>query len=233
LRRHPVGVHLVGQPPLLEKEESMGSMNNDKSRWFFLLGWVGLNALSAILAGFAAILLIELIQSVIGDTLQVAGQTHITEDFLLFYVFLPSIGLFTGFLQYLLLRRYLAHMRGWIAATFLGWLMPFAVGFLFNAILPRGLDPALWWEVPGLALVGMAIVLPQWWLLRSRIPHAAGWILAAGIGWAMIGLLNHLSTEPWAVLSAVAFLPAIATGVVCWFLMPFPETTIAAGSSAG
>ena len=197
----------------------MGIVNYEKSRWFFSLGWVVLNAISAVVAGCVALALLELIVRLIGDTIQVAGQTHITEDFLLFYVFCPIIGLFTGILQYALLRRYLPHMAWWIAATLFGWLTPFIASFIFTAILPHGLDPATAWEVPGVALLGMMIALPQWWMLRKRVQHAAWWIPANGIGWGMVGLLNHLHTEPFAVLSAVALMPAIATGIVCLLLI--------------
>ena len=205
--------------------------NYEKSHWFFYLEWVVLNAISAVVAGFVALAFLSLIVGVIGDTIQIAGQTHITEDFLLFYVFCPIIGLFIGILQYSLLRRYLPHMPWWIAATLLGWLMPLIVGFIFSAILPHGLDPATAWEVLGVALLGMTIALPQWWMLRKRVHNAAWWILANGIGWGMVGLLNHLSTEPLAILSAVALIPAIATGFVCLLLITFPKTEIETRSS--
>ena len=204
--------------------------NYDKSRWFFYLEWVVLNAITVVAAGYAALALLSLITGVFGDTIQVAGQTHITEDFLLFYVFCPMIGLLTGILQYALLRRYLQHMAWWIAATLLGWLLPFGVGFVFTALIPRGPNPAIPWEVPGLMLIGMTIALPQWWMLRKRVHHAAWWILANGIGLGMVGVLNHLSTEPFAVLSAVVLMPAIATGIVCWRLVTLPKTEIGSGS---
>ena len=203
----------------------------EKSRWFFFLEWVVLNAIAALVAVYVTLALLTLIVRGIGDTLQVAGQTHITEDFLLFYVFCPMLGLFTGILQYALLRRYLPRMAWWIAATLLGWLLPFIVGFVFTALLPHGLDPATAWEVLGVALIGMVIALPQWWLLRRRVPHAAWWILASGIGWAVVGLLDHLRSGPFAVLSALALCPAIATGIVCWLLITLPKTEIGTGSS--
>ena len=205
--------------------------NYKKSHWFFYLEWVVLNAITTVVAGYVAWALLSLIVRAIGDTIQVAGQTHITEDFLLLYLFCPTIGLFTGILQYTLLRRYLPHIAWWIAATFLGWLMPFIVGFIFTAFIPHGLDPASSWEVIGVTLMGMTIALPQWWILRKRVNHATWWILANGIAWAMVGLLNHLRSEPFTVLSAVALIPAIATGIVCWLLITLPKTEIETRSS--
>lgn len=205
--------------------------NYEKSRWLFYLEWVVLNAITAVVAGYVALVLLSLIVGVIGDTIQVAGQTRITEDFLLFYVFCPIIGLFTGTLQYALLRRYLHHMAWWIAATLLGWLLPFTVGFVFTAIIPHGLDPATAWVVLGFALIGMTIALPQWWMLVKRVHHAIWWILANGIGWGMVGLLNHLPSSSFGILLAVALIPAIATGIVCWLLITLPKAEIETRSS--
>jgi hypothetical protein len=205
--------------------------NYEKSDWFFYLEWIVLNAITAVVAGYVALALLSLIVGEVGDTIQIAGQTYITQDILLFYVFCPLIGLFTGILQYALLRPYLPHIAWWIAATFLGWLMPFIVGFVFTTLIPRGLDPVTSWEVFGVTLMGMAIALPQWWILRKRVHHAAWWILANGIGWSMIGLLNHLRTEPFAVLWAVVVIPAIATGIACWFIIKMPKTEIETRSS--
>jgi hypothetical protein len=200
--------------------------NFEKLHWFFYLEWVVLNAICTVVAGYIAWALLSLIVGVIGDTIQVAGQTHITEDYLLFCVLFPLIGLITGILQYALLHRYLPYIAWWIAATFLGWLMPFIVGFVFTAIIPRGLDPAISWEVLGVTLMGVAIALPQWWILRKRVHHAAWWIFANGIGWSFVGLLNRLHSEPFTVISAVALIPAIATGIACWFLITMPKTEI-------
>jgi hypothetical protein len=205
--------------------------NNKKSRWLFYLKWVVLNDITNVVAGYVAFALLLLIAGVIGDTMQVAGQTRITEDFLWFYVLCPILGLFTGILQYVLLRRYLPHMAWWIAATLFGWLLLFIVSFIFTAIIPHGLDPATPWEVLGVTLMGMTIALPQWWMLRKRVHHAAWWILANGIGWAVVGLLNHLHSEPFIVISAIALIPAIATGVACWWLITQPKTGNEASSS--
>jgi hypothetical protein len=120
----------------------------------------------------------------------------------------------------------LPHMVWWVAATLLGWLLPFLVGFVFNAIIPNGLDPATAWQVLGVAIIGMTIALPQWWMLRKRVHHAAWWILANGIGWGMVGLLNHLSIAPFILFSAVALVPAIATGIVCWLLIMLPKNEL-------
>ena len=86
---------------------------NEKPRWFFYVGWVALNAIAVIMAWYITFAIMDL----------VTGE----DDSLIFILLFPIIGLLTGILQYILLRRYLPHMGWWIAATFLGWLMPFVI----------------------------------------------------------------------------------------------------------
>lgn len=191
--------------------------NNGKPSWFFYLGWVALNVIAVIIAWYIAWALMSQITKMIGDTIQVSGRSHITEDFLLVYVLFPFIGLLTGIFQYSLLRRYLPHMVWWIAATFLGWLMPFVTGFFIIAILSQKNDTFS--IMLGMLLIGATIALPQWWMLRQRVHHASWWLLAYGLGWCLVGLLNLVTAEPVPVLLTIALIPAITTGIACWLLL--------------
>lgn len=195
---------------------TMGAINKVPQR-FFYLEWIVLNAMTVVMAWYIAWALISLIESVIGGTIQVGGQSRITEDFLFMYVLFPSIGLLTGIIQFVLLRRYLPRMTGWIAATFLGWLMPFAIGFIITRLFTPGNSTV--WIVLGMSLLGAMIALPQWWILRKRVRHASRWVLSFGLGWGMVGLLNLVTSEPFPVLLGIAVVPAIATSVACWILL--------------
>jgi len=191
--------------------------NNEKPRWFFYLGWVVLNVIAVIIAWYIAWALLSQITKIVGDTIHVGGQSHITEDFLLVYVLFPIIGLLTGIFQYTLLRRYLSHMVWWVAATFLGWLMPFATGYLIIAAFAQKKDTFS--IMLGMLLIGATIALPQWWMLRQRVRHASWWLLAYGLGWCLVGLLNLVTAEPIPVLLTIALMPAITTSVACWLLL--------------
>lgn len=192
-------------------------VNNENPRWFFYLGWIMLNFIAVVLAWYTAWSLISQITKIIGGTIQVNGQSRITEDFLFFYVLFPIIGLVTGIFQYTLLHRYLPHMAWWIAATFLGWLMPFVTGSFIIAILSQKNDTFS--IMIGMFLIGATIVVPQWWMLRQRVRYASWWVLANGFGWSMTGLLNLVTSEPFPVLLAIALIPAIATGIACWLFL--------------
>jgi hypothetical protein len=191
--------------------------NNEKPRWFFYLGWVALNVIAVITSWYIAWALLSQITKIVGGKIQVGGQSHITEDFLLVYVLFPIIGLLTGIFQYILLRRYLPHMAWWIAATFLGWLMPFVTGFFIIAVLAQKNDTFS--VMLGMLLIGATMALPQWWMLRHRVRHASWWLLAYGLGWCLVGLLNLVTAEPIPVLLTIALMPAITTGIACWLLL--------------
>jgi len=108
-------------------------------------------------------------------------------------------------------------MTGWIAATFLGWLMPFITGFLVLTVLARRNDTYA--IMLGMLLIGATVAVPQWWLLRQRVRYASWWILACGLGWGLVGLLNLVTNDPFPVIVAIALMPAIATGIACWLLL--------------
>ncbi|MCJ7569149.1 MAG: hypothetical protein MUO58_16645 [Anaerolineales bacterium] len=194
----------------------MSAINKKPGR-FFYLEWIFLNAITVVMAWYVAWTLISLVVNVFGDTIQVGGQSRITEDFLFMYVLFPIIGLLTGTIQFILLGRYLPRMAGWIAATFLGWLMPFVIGFIITRLFVPGNSTV--WIVLGMLVLGTTIALPQWWMLRKRVLHAWWWVLVFGLGWGMVGLLNLVTSEPFPVLLGIAVVPAIATSIACWLLL--------------
>ena len=149
-----------------------------------------------------------------------AGQSRITEDYLLGYTLYPLFGLLTGLLQYLLLRRHFPKMGWWIVATFLGWLLPFVVLGLVSAILPASLDlRSTWAMVLSVVLIGGSMGLLQWLVLRPRVRHAAWWILASILGWGLVRLVTGESISNTVDALAVVLLPPIVTAVALWLLL--------------
>ena len=192
------------------RKETMMIIANEKPGWFFYFGWVALNASAVIMAWYITFAIMDL----------VTGE----DDSLIFILLFPIIGLLTGILQYILLRRYLPHMVWWIGATFLGWLMPFVIGFIVTRLFVPGNSTV--WIVLGMLVLGMAIALPQWWLLRKRVLHAGWWVLVFGLGWGMVGLYDLLTlSDLFPVVLGFAIVPAIATSIACWLLLDlFPNS---------
>jgi hypothetical protein len=55
---------------------------NSRPRWFFYLGWIVLTVVSIPIAWVITFAIMSQIIKVVGGTIQVGGQRHITEDFL-------------------------------------------------------------------------------------------------------------------------------------------------------
>ncbi len=179
------------------------------SEWLFYAGWIILGAISLPIAFGVSGIIISLVEMGIGDTIQVEGRTQITEDFLFDYIFWPIVGLVTGFLQYLLLRRYFQQISMWIVATTFGWFLAIFGGMFLSR-----------WSVIGtMILVGGIIGLAQWLVLRRHVERAIWWIPANLLGWGLVGLI--IGGPLTGLLGLIIFgtMPAIATSVVLWLLL--------------
>jgi len=197
----------------------MMQTDNRKPTWLFYPGWVALSAISIPIAWSITWAIVSRIVQVVGGTIQVAGQSHITEDFIGGYVLLPMLGLIIGVLQYLLLRRYLPRMVWWIPATVLGWALPFLLGLAFVGWLPAlAIDP-VWSGVLGFALIGASIGVCQWLVLRRRIHRATLWVLASILGWGMSGLVSGETISSQLDVIALALLPPTAVSLAWWLLL--------------
>jgi hypothetical protein len=186
------------------RKETMMIIANKKPGWFFYFGWVALNASAVIMAWYITFAIMD----------RVVGE----DDSLILILLFPIIGLLTGILQYILLRRYLPHMGWWIAATFLGWLMPFVWFFIFSRVIIPGSSTVR--IVLGMIVLGTTVALPQWWLLRKRVQHAWWWVLVFGLAWGMVGLYDLFTlSDLFPVLLGFAVVLAIATSIACWLLL--------------
>ena len=183
--------------------------------WFFYSAWVTLHIISVLLALAVYFVFITPIKSIAGEYILIAGQSHITEDFLLPYIFYPTLALANGLWQYSLLRRYLSGIDWWIGVTALGWLVAlFGTQFLFRVNVATNLDVnSFQFELVKILLTGGAIGLAQWVVLRQRVPHAAWWILANIIGWGISAVFSG-----WLDLWVLAA-PALATAIAWLFLL--------------
>ena len=195
--------------------------NNRKPNWFFYPAWVAVVSISIPITFAIYWVLISLVKESVGSTIQVGGQPHITEDFLLPYILWPALGLVTGFLQYLLLRRHLPRIGWWIAGTTLGWLLGLIADRVLYRTLYGTLDvSAIWFETLMTALAGGAMGLAQWLVLRQRVRHAAWWILANVLSWGVVGWgAATLSNQMVIPAVGIVLVPGIATSIALWLLL--------------
>jgi hypothetical protein len=195
-----------------------------KPEWFFYPAWVVASALPVPIAWFIGWAIISQVERVAGGTIEVAGRTRITEDFLFGYVFVPLLGLLTGFLQYLLLRRYLPRIGWWIAATALGWPLGIAGVYLVYAALPAALEASSTWPLAlVLVSVGGATGLAQWLVLRRRVRRAGWWILASALGCGLVRLAAGEAFTSLLEQLMVGVVPGIVTAMALWWLLGWQE----------
>jgi hypothetical protein len=203
----------------------MITADSRKPKWFFYPGWVVLSTLSILIAWLISGVIISQIERVVGGTIEVAGRTRITEDFLFDYVFFPTLVLLTGLLQYLLLRHYLPRIGRWIAATALGCLLGIAVVYLGYAIWPVALNANSVWSS---MLIGAVTGLAQWLVLRRWVPRAGWWVLASVLGWGLVRLIAGEVFTSLLELLIIGAVPAAVTGLALWWLLThLPQHEIA------
>jgi hypothetical protein len=191
--------------------------NLKKPQWSFYLGWIVLTSLGVPIAYFLSIIILKIITNIVGDYVFVNGVRHIAEDYLALYVLVPSMSLLTGVLQYVLLRQYLTRMGWWVLVTVAGWFL----GVLLIA-LPSwlGWTDALLSNLDLILLVmGLAIGITQWSLLRRQLARAGWWIVANVVGWGLLGLITTGNSLDQYGLFTLGFLPACTTAAMLALLM--------------
>jgi hypothetical protein len=191
--------------------------NLKKPERSFYLGWIVLTSLGIPIAYFLSIIILKIITNIVGDYVFVNGVRHIAEDYLAMYVLVPSMSLSTGVLQYVLLRQYLTRMGWWVFVTVAGWFL----GVLLIA-LPGwlGWTDALLSNLDLILLVmGLAIGITQWSLLRHQLARAGWWIVANVVGWGLLGLITTGNSLDQYGLFTLGFLPACATAATLALLM--------------
>ncbi|MGA7934194.1 MAG: hypothetical protein WCA35_11655 [Kovacikia sp.] len=134
-------------------------------------------------------------------------------------------GMVLGFTQWLVLRRYIKHIRWWIVATgisgIVAWLIGLKVIVMLTLIffdktvlhtLPFDLLKAVFFLG---AWVGAVFGLAQWFVLKTHVRKGIVWILANALAWGLgllIVVIGATLTKP-GEFSMATVLIGIVTGV--------------------
>ena len=193
----------------------MVNIEKKKAGLEFYAVWVLFSIVSGVAAFIAYMLIAKTYNAFAGDWIVVDGVSHITEDYLLQYILWPIFGLFYGYLQYTLLRRYFPRIGWWVLVT----TMSLSLTFL-EMELGRFIASALGFDdysvgsvVIQLMLVGGFLGAAQWLVLRRHIPNAVWWIPASMVGWGLVGI-----TETLGVFTVIVY-PAVVTGIALYLLL--------------
>lgn len=185
--------------------------------WLFLLLWVVVSALGFLFIGVMfhypgdiprgdfvvfdlPIALLELFAVIFNPGAALFG-----------FLLATLTGLLVGWLQWLVLRRYLAGAAWWIAAVALG----IGVNHAFFDGAPLADFAPLFVVISGLVLG-----LVQWLVLRNRVSQAAWWIPVSLVGWYLAWLLGTLALNTTGPLY-LAWIPVIGDDPHAVFSLPF------------
>jgi hypothetical protein len=184
----------------------------------FLLWWVLANivALPALLVPYNLGMFLTMGVAIAADGASVGSVVYII-GFVILLLCGALIGGWFGFLQWLVLRKYISQASKWIAASSIGlaigtplsWL---AYGLLFISPIVNRPDGIYFsfgyaYVIFGIVL-GLAIGISQWFILRRETPQAGWWMLVLpicftlGISlanfyrlWRTFAILNHQFTQ--------------------------------------
>jgi hypothetical protein len=170
----------------------------------------------ASLVGWAAGIALGALLTVVGSRL-----LGLNEDRAGGYIVLLSVGLVCGATQSWVLRSYLPDAWRWIPATLAGCLLALVVSAAVSAARIAVTDPLLSGVIFG--VIGAAIGVPQWLLLRQHLRGTGLWALATAAGfliflWLVANPANSLREiiGKGALLGALTAVPpgAVLTWVV-------------------
>jgi len=197
----------------------MISIENKKPDAQFYATWVLFSIVSGVVAFIVYVLIAKTYNAFAGDWIVVDGVRHIAEDYLLQYILWPIFGLFYGYLQYILLRKYFSGMGWWVPATVISLSFTFLEMKLGQSIASAlGIDPySVLAVVIQLMLVGGFLGAAQWLVLRSHIPNAVWWIPASMVGWGLVGISGNLG-----VFTTLVY-PAVITELALYLLLKPPQ----------
>ncbi len=108
-------------------------------------------------------------------------------------LFLSSQGVMTGLAQWLVVIRWHIRQAGWwILATAIGWPIGVFAGTAIGSRVSVANEQAgiLVW-----AVLGAALGLTQWLVLRNKVEHAERWIFASTALWGISGFIGIKVTE--------------------------------------
>jgi hypothetical protein len=161
-------------------------------------------------------------------TLAADKYTGLNTDRFLAFAVLISLGLTIGIAQWRIMIRYLAKPIRWVTATLIGHLLGLII--IVSSNLARLGGAGVWDDALLLGLLGAAIGIPQWWILRPHYRQAGLWVLATAVGflclvWTIINPSHSLSefVIRGAVIGAVA---AVVPGVALVWLVRQPLATL-------
>lgn len=178
------------------------SLHIETSQWVWGLRWLLVSTVAGVVA---SVVTMDLTLTKIGNlflNLNLRGA---------------AIGAIFGILQWLVLRKLIYGASWWILASTLGWILGEAIAQLWT-IAVTGIMGV---EVRAI-VVGAAVGLVQWFVLRRFVYGAGWWILASTIGWTVAETIALLLMIGWATIIggfAIDIIVGAVVGAVTGFAL--------------
>lgn len=129
--------------------------------------------------------------------------------------FTTGLGIFTAWVQWLLLRRYLPGARRWFAATALGLGLGGIIAAVFRVADVFAMEARFARYALVFLAIGLLLGLLQWLFLRRSLRHAA-WLVPVNL-LAAASLLPIRMPIDWTL--SLVLLPGIISGAGIWILL--------------
>lgn len=129
--------------------------------------------------------------------------------------------------QWLVLRRPLPHLKwqSWVVATMVGAFVAWSLGMIPSTMMtlgagtsaepPSEMSDLVMYSLAALMglVLGPILGLPQWWVLRRHVRHAAWWIPANALAWAlgMVVIFIGVGLVPVGGITATVVLIVLGT----------------------
>jgi hypothetical protein len=166
----------------------------------------------------------------VGITLAARLIPWVNEDRFLPYAVLLSLGLTVGVSQWSVMKSYFYKAARWIPATFSGFALTLLV--FAGANLIKFQTSGLWDDAILLSLIGIAIGIPQWWMLRKDHHGASLWILASAAGFlSFLWLIAQPTNFPAEFIIRTALTGTVAAAIPGMVLIWLVRQGLNAGPS--
>ena len=144
---------------------------------------------------FSATHVLHWLQWVVATTIGMAGAwtataivlstlrpiANIDEDWLFGIVAALALGVFTGTLQWWILRTRIPQAWWWIVASISGYMTALALVSISNSVHLMSFEGP-WNDIASLGFLGLVIGVPQYLVLRQRFRKAGWWVLGSALG---------------------------------------------------
>jgi len=184
--------------------------------WKFWLWWIVASIGSAIVFLIVMVPLSLLFAQIVPDP---SAAPPLALSVALTAISSGVMGALFGLAQWLVLRRVLPAMGGWVLATAIGYVVVFGLLPIirFDAIPQLGGAFAF-------LMFGVVLGVAQWIVLRGRVDQAGWWVAISIAGWVLAFLLigaaylSGLYVEPFDMLAAFLVPTIVTGGGMLWLL---------------